>query len=578
MKKLFLFFVAIILIPISFSWLNSSWSYCRNIKINETAGIPRLEEPIEIFLDTSDWDHVPKKNSIRIVRGGCDEQGNEIPYGLWNETYNDRDLLQSFNLVFTVNATGNKENYFSIYYDDKELDKPMFNGIEWLEPRYDWRIRTEYYDLDYHSSDGRIGFKDFRYIRDGDKTDYTGIAPGPRPQWILRFSEEEELDFIYNTSVCLKFNISSFENFLECMTCHKLMIITCENDGGNETHFANTILRDIFYDPDSQKKLYYMTNEDQEPKSSDLISGYHKYRFRYGVANTTLGTNFISIVTDGSSDWSTVVNWHMSPGPPSNNRYGNLPALENLTKFKSTWVAITNESLEKAYERAANWSIAIDHPLEQYVTLGEVQTFSRTNISLSSPSNHFVEQDLTLTPKIFQNEQPIKNLTKDDFNIYLDGNPLTKENFQNWENGSYSFDVETNPSKLGRNNLKLNLTNYDSEIQKRITILNQPPERVLIITKNNWKDYITSVSTNRPTLIYESSRKLIDKYVQEYNPQVIYQLGTNLNFKLPTYQVDSRETLIKILTPGKKILIPSNKKTALKSSFIDASILFLYRE
>jgi len=94
MKKIILSLIVILIsFDICYSWWNESWSFCRDITLNEVSGITRLYEPIDIFVDSSDWNIRPNKSSIRIISGDCSGIGNEIKYGLWNETFDENNFL-----------------------------------------------------------------------------------------------------------------------------------------------------------------------------------------------------------------------------------------------------------------------------------------------------------------------------------------------------------------------------------------------------------------------------------------------------------------------------------------------------
>ncbi|MBL7170119.1 MAG: hypothetical protein ISS48_03805 [Candidatus Aenigmarchaeota archaeon] len=122
--------------------------------------------------------------------------------------------------------------------------------------------------------------------------------------------------------------------------------------------------------------------------------------------------------------------------------------------------------------------------------------------------------------------------------------------------------------------IKVNYNTQSSEEIKEIILLTHLKNKQLIITDTDWKNYISASSTNNPTLVYESSRKLIDKFVEEYNPDQIFQIGTNITFSRENYLIDSRQTLIKIFFTQTDLIIPSNKQLALKSSFMNTPTLF----
>jgi len=566
----------LISLNISYSWWNSSFGFCRNINVNEVVGVSRLNEPVESFIDSSEWFVKPKENSIRIVNSGCDGNGRKIEYGIWNITLDNNGFLNSFNLIFELNATENSETIFSIYYDSKDKKIVNYSGIEWLEPKYDWRIKTKNYDLNY-AKGNFAGFKNFKYIYDGDEnTNYAGSYSGGLMS-ILDIGPRENFSWIYNTSTCIKYKRFNSNNNVTCRICYKYNILSCENEGESEVKGTIGTSRDIFYDSDNLENLYYRTNEDDIIKKSNLtVFDPRKNEFRFGVANSTKGTNIIAVMTNGSYFWNESVYWLMVYNPSvSNDNYGTLPSFSPIY-WKTIWIAITNETLEKAYERAANWSIAIDYPLEDYVTIGPEQKQSKLNISSIFPLHNFIDDTIRINTLVSYNNTQISNLIQDDFEIYLDDNNIQIQQFHSFNNGTYLFNIKLSTNNLGSHQLRIRV-NYNSDISENseeVILLTYPKDKSLIITNNDWKNYISAVSSNNPVLIYDSSKKLIDKYIEEYDPDQIFQLGTNLNFSQENYFVDSRETLIKTFFNQTNLIIPLNKKISLKSSFLDLPILF----
>ncbi len=577
-EKIVLFFIVILIsFNVSYSWWNSSWKYCREITFNEVSGAPRRNEPVDIFVDFSDSEIKPNKDSIRIINDACDDIGKEIAYSIWNETFDGDGSLESLNLLFHVNVTENSKIKFSIYYDSISKPEVNYPGIIWPSPTYDWRIKTQKYDLDHDKSGNYKGFKIFKYISEGDlETNYAG-SYGGGPLSLLRFPRLKNQFFLYQTPICTKYLNFFDDNLVSCKICQNSEIIYCENMGTNESQFSNSASRNIFYDNITPENLYYRTNEDVEIKRSNLDRTSYKDQFRFGVANTTEGTNFISVITNGSSFWDTSVKWYMVHNPSvSLDNYGALPSRPNPIIWKTIWVAVTNETLEKAYERAANWSKAIDHPLEDYVTVTAQQKYSGIKLNSSIPTHNFSPGEIHINTKVLYENNPLTNLTQDNFEIYLDNISTPLVNFQNHNNGSYSLTTQVSSKKLGVHeiNVKLNYNNEITEDENEIVLLTTLKTKPLIITNNAWKNYISAVSTKNPVLIHISSRKLIDKFIQDYNPDQIFQLGTNLTFATDNYLVDSRETLIKIFFNQSDLIIPLDKEAALKSPFMNLPILF----
>ncbi|MEM5793035.1 MAG: hypothetical protein QXY45_01580 [Candidatus Aenigmatarchaeota archaeon] len=576
-KKILILIVINLIFSPSLSWWNNSWNMCRNLEIHEPTNIPRIHEPIDLFFDVSGWINKPKESSLRLVIGSCNSTGIETDFQIWNITYENNEI-KSFNLVSELNSS----QTYSLYYDKFDHEIKNSSGIIWLNPTYDWRIRTNLYDLDYdidNPIENIEGFRKFIFLeKNNENINYAGsgtfglesiINPKPLPNF----------RWIYNNTSCIMFERFSDLDSVFCRVCYKSEIIYCEYlKGSSGVHFSNTIRRDLFYDPINIEDLYYRTNIDEDFKKSDLTAfNSKKINFRFGVANTTRGTNFIVILTNGSSFWTTESSWFMVQNPSiSTDNYGTLPSLVRPSNWKRLWIAITNESLEKAYERALNWSIVIDYPLEKYIKIGPEQRYQPLEIEFSTPTHVKIKEDFEIKLNISSYNEPISNLSAQNFKIFLDQTEIQPKKFQNLNNGAYSLTLNINKKLLGKSKLNLELffENQSIHNQKEIFILTSPKEKNLIITNTNWKNYITSSSLNQPTLVYNSSRKLIDKFIEDYGPDVIFQLGTNLTFSNENYIVDSGETLVKIFFEKTDIAIPTDKETALKSSFLNVPILF----
>lgn len=102
-----------------------------------------------------------------------------------------------------------------------------------------------------------------------------------------------------------------------------------------------------------------------------------------------------------------------------NHNYGSLPAIFPPSKWKRIWVAMTNETLEEACNRAANWSIAIDYSLENYVTIRPEQVYTDIDFSFYFPNHVFLNQDTPISINVSENDKPLENLTEDNFKISL---------------------------------------------------------------------------------------------------------------------------------------------------------------
>jgi len=86
--------IYLLLINFSYAWWNESFEYCRELTLNETVGINRNFEVVDIPINTSDWIHKPSENSTRLVDSGCFDNGKEITHQIYNKSL-DNGFLQA---------------------------------------------------------------------------------------------------------------------------------------------------------------------------------------------------------------------------------------------------------------------------------------------------------------------------------------------------------------------------------------------------------------------------------------------------------------------------------------------------
>jgi hypothetical protein len=214
---------------------------------------------------------------------------------------------------------------------------------------------------------------------------------------------------------------------------------------------------------------------------------------------------------------------------------------------------------------------------EPTVSLGpeEVYNPSKISILLSTQKQVFVNETSPIITTINYNENPLLNLNISNFELFFNNESLTIDNIQDHNNGTYLLETKISSNILGSNTFKLKL-NYKGEIEENTTeiiLLSRPVGKVLIITDSTWQNYISSVSTRNPVLIYDSERKYIDYFITKYQPDQIFLLGPSLTFPIKTYSIDSPDTLIKVFYNVTNIIIPSNKEVAIASTMINFPIL-----
>jgi hypothetical protein len=118
------------------------------ILINETAGLDRINEPVEVNI-TFDDDCLNKtwNNTIRVY----DRDLNESTFALSNETFCSEQYLKNATVTFNVNVSANQNKVYEIYYyRDRNISGPnntlTYNtnswvpndGDVWTESLSDW--------------------------------------------------------------------------------------------------------------------------------------------------------------------------------------------------------------------------------------------------------------------------------------------------------------------------------------------------------------------------------------------------------------------------------------------------------
>lgn len=435
-----------LVVNISYAWFDDDFNYCRELELNEKTSVPRNFETVDIHIDTLNWSHKPFENSTRLVTSGCFENGTEIPSQLYNKTL-DEGLLEKFNLVFEASLLPNETKTYSLYYSTRKMEIPDYDSVYSLRQYRSWWLETDNYNI-YYSLRQDEGITDLRYVKNGDYwTNYAGyklFRSVDTPLSILQAGPKNHFHPMSTGPVCFIYERKNLPDHILCKICKNSEYILCENLG-NRTAIGNHIRSSIFYDSGLPYDLYHRTNVDDSFKPSNSI-GSKIENFRFGVANTTANTNFITVVTNGSPEYTANSWWNVGNGGYA----GQLLLTNPENPWRKALVLINNESFDKAFEKAQNLSLAIDSPLED-------------NYFLGPEENNF----------------PI--------------------------------------------------------------ILDKP----LIITNYNRENYISAVLTGEPVLIYEKNRDFIDYFIEEYQPNQIFQLGTNISLN-NSYFLDSADVLEEI--------------------------------
>ena len=110
-------------------WWNSSWEYRVNITVSEPGIMARINWPLDVYLEFIPRAH---KYSIRVLRysGGT---WNEVPYQLWNVTYENSTHIRSATITFPVTINVGETRIYQVYWSAKYKDPPSYRKNLLLE-------------------------------------------------------------------------------------------------------------------------------------------------------------------------------------------------------------------------------------------------------------------------------------------------------------------------------------------------------------------------------------------------------------------------------------------------------------
>ncbi|MBD3156093.1 MAG: hypothetical protein GF368_05585 [Candidatus Aenigmarchaeota archaeon] len=540
------------------AWWDSSWEKCRNIHISPPeSDFTREREFIELWvgIDQNDCD------SIRVVNASCDEIGMEVKRYI---SYRNQSGCE---VRFQVNRNKGSERIYSLYYKNPNSNESgtsenyfiFADNFEGLLKR-DWMV--EFNTSDSCGIFNKVGNKVFRSSVSGSEGICTLILDSNSnvpSSLYLNFSVEViEGDRNYVRIYLLNstyrkndyFGITNMVNF----------DVSTANDPKLEAKAGENLPGPC---PNSGYSVFPLNGENFTEVREDPIKDnlFHEAIFRYSPNDF-----FYELFLDGVYEW----NFQFSP---DNVNWNNNKFLWRVDFWDSPQTHTVDMDVLCIVTDDQECHVYNSPSL---VNLGPEQTLSHLEINLSIPKNIFVDEDTNFQSFVSYGDNPITNLTSNNFEILLNNQTIEVENFRNLNNGNYRFSINPSSEKLGSGQLRIivNFGGKSTEANEKINLLIQPNSKPLIITDTDWKNYISSASLDIPVLVYNSSRKLIDKFVEDHSPDQIFQLGVKLSFNGENYLVDSRETMIKIFFDEQELVVPMSKQIAIKSSFLGKPVLF----
>jgi hypothetical protein len=557
--KPFLLFTLILLsIHSCYSWWDYSWEFCRNIYIGPTQNdFNRANELIEFWVN---YENIDECNSVRILNSSCENKGNEVKRYI---SYSNKTGCE---VRFELDRKEGQNLTYSVYYQNPGTDDSfisrnysIFGDNFENNLKRDWNIEVN--ETDHCGISGAVfeNNKVFHAYR---------LDPYITQHCILNAS----LKIPIPATVYANISAKSFLGNRNQLSIYYMNYTPYKNDYFGLTNFIDFDTASGF-NPRTQAKA--AGNSFGPGSTTDCPGGacttirrhpinddfFHETIFRYNSTNYTY-----KLIFEGNYKWSFTFN-------PDNLNWNN-------NKFYWSAVFWDPHQMHRA-NLDVFCMVTEDEECHVYnepsiVNLGPINQFKKNIFEISTPTHNLVNTDIPVFITFINNNESIANLTGSNFQIFLDREELNISDFHSFANGSYSFNLRPSIMHLGSSELKIQIEKKDQIIENKTTIilLTTPKERYIVITNPYWKNYITAKSTNNPVLVYNSSRILIDKFIRDYEPDQIFQLGINLTFDRENYIVDSRETLIKILFDHKGLIIPSSKDIALKAAIMNLPILF----
>jgi len=106
-------------------WKNAGWKYGCRVDLNETAGVARVFEPVDVFVDKIEPGCCTNaKNEIRVI----DEDNSDVPCQVYNITM-EGEYVKSCNVVFLANCSASSTAVYHIIYNNTAATAPEYDGL-----------------------------------------------------------------------------------------------------------------------------------------------------------------------------------------------------------------------------------------------------------------------------------------------------------------------------------------------------------------------------------------------------------------------------------------------------------------
>ncbi|MBU5689743.1 MAG: DUF2341 domain-containing protein [Candidatus Aenigmatarchaeota archaeon] len=539
MKKLFLLIFTLIFLHSASAWFNDDFSYRREIIINDISNIQE-NFTINITLDTTSLINEGK------IKSDCSDL-----IVVYNNLEIDRDLLDcgkaQTKVYFKIQGKNTTDKYY-IYYGNSQNYQPKSNKSN----VYYFYDSFEYSDL---SSNGwvyeyNVWNIDSQNAFDGSRSVFTsGYYAGWRTMYNRKINLTNFIYTVYSSidtesdvwGFGVAFNVNDKGNTIE----KNRYIANWEYQIGSGVGGWSFNLRKVIYDGVFFQHLslgaVYPYNYSAYNLTRPYLNRWYKFTIirNYPNVKVFFDDKFIFDVNDSTYESGSI----------GFNRYSNYPS------DRKSW-----------YDNAIVMLYQDPWP---NILLSNEQTKNDMTLVIHSDDILYENQNQFLLFNAFSNYQYINNLTSKDIYLKIENENVTIKNFVNYNNGTYKVEFLYKTSHLGKKKIELYAkSSYNYSYSYFITNIKTRP---LIITNNNWENYIEAVSTRNPVLIYENSRYLIDEFIDYYKPDSIFVVENSVDID-NAYYLDSN-TMNIIFFRNKNIVVTEDKELSIKASMIGDNIL-----
>ncbi len=524
-KIIFLFIVYFLFIRFSFAW-DQTYFYKKDIivenkfngdipvgfTINFTINTKELIKSNKLKEDCSDLKIVKNFTTIDRIIENCNSENTEIYFKLQNNI-SKKDIYYLYYGSKTPKETNYEKSKIYYFFDDfekYEIGQTLYFG-RWISDGGSWIINNEKYFSPEKSilETGKFSQRYTIMISNLTVENYTYISYVMIGTHTNVWSTEIEFDiknYSYAYRLAWFYQTGRGGSFLEL----KKII------NNSEISIINT----------SANSLIPQLNQWYEFK---IIR--HFPNIKVYLNNTLIFDVNDSTFRSGSIGFS---------------RYSNIPDSSRKSWYDDVIVMLYMDPWPEVY-------------------LGEEEQYTPTSLEITTLKEMNIKSKQKIKLNIFQNTEPIKNLTIDSINMSIPEASITKNNFKNYKNGTFELEFSISTKHLGKKQLKITTPFAENSTIVYLTI--QPEENSIIITNDNWKNYITSVTTNKTVLITNSS-----DLINLYNPKQIFFIDSNITTEIEHYYID-RDTLALIFFKNKEIITTKDKETAILSSSVGLPIV-----